>query len=194
MNIFDSCMQGQGNEPAIIYKSNTGDICRQSYEELNVQCNMVANGLQELGLGKGDTVAIDMIMTVESVAIYLGILKAGCVAVSIADSLAPKEIQKRLEISKAKVLFTQDVILRGRKVLPLYDKILEVAPDRVIVLPIKGSVQVNIRTQDILWENFLSVNSEFESVACDPLDPANILFSSGTTKLSTFFGGLAYMK
>jgi len=35
----------------------------------------VSNGLVNLGLKPGDAVAIDMVMTAESVAIYLGIVK-----------------------------------------------------------------------------------------------------------------------
>ncbi len=52
----------------------------------------------------------------------LGIVKAGCVVVSIADSFAPDEIGKRLDLSHAKGIFTQDFIVRGGKSLPLYEK------------------------------------------------------------------------
>ncbi len=55
----------------------------------------------------GAAVAIAMPMTPESVAIYLGIILAGCAAVSIADSFAPSEIKSRLHISKAALIFTQ---------------------------------------------------------------------------------------
>ena len=54
------------------------------------------------GFRPGDAVAIYMPMTVESVAVYLGIIRAGCVAVSIADSLAAEEIATRLRLSDAK--------------------------------------------------------------------------------------------
>jgi acetyl-CoA synthetase len=37
--------------------------------------NRVANGLMERGFKRGDFIALDMPMTVESVAIYLGIIK-----------------------------------------------------------------------------------------------------------------------
>lgn len=56
---------------------------------------------------KGDTIAIDMPMTVDSVIIYLAIIFAGCIVVSIADSFVAKEIATRLKISKAKGIFTQ---------------------------------------------------------------------------------------
>lgn len=48
-----------------------------------------------------------MPMDVNSVVIYLAIVLAGYVVVSIADSFAPNEIAARLRISKAKAIFTQ---------------------------------------------------------------------------------------
>lgn len=70
----------------------------------------MANAL-DATFSKGDAIAIDMPMTVHAVVIYLGIVLAGFVVVSIADSFAPKEIATRLRVSKAKGIFTQ-VMLR----------------------------------------------------------------------------------
>lgn len=60
-----------------------------------------------LGLPKGSAIAIDMPMTVNAVIIYLAIVLAGYVVVSIADSFAPIEISTRIKISNAKAIFTQ---------------------------------------------------------------------------------------
>lgn len=70
-------------------------------------CRLVAHALKALGLEKGSAIAIDMPMHVNSVIIYLAIVLAGYVVVSIADSFAPPEISTRLKISKAKAIFTQ---------------------------------------------------------------------------------------
>lgn len=67
---------------------------------------LVANAI-DVTFSKGDAIAIDMQMTVNAVIIYLAIVLAGCVVVSIADSFAPKEIATRLRVSKAKGIFTQ---------------------------------------------------------------------------------------
>lgn len=48
-----------------------------------------------------------MPMNVNAVVIYLAIVLAGHVVVSIADSFAAREISTRLDISKAKAIFTQ---------------------------------------------------------------------------------------
>lgn len=67
----------------------------------------VAHAIETLGLEKGSSIAIDMPMDVNSVVIYLAIVLAGYVVVSIADSFAPNEISTRLILSKAKAIFTQ---------------------------------------------------------------------------------------
>lgn len=63
-----------------------------------------------------------MPMTNLSVIIYLGVILAGCAVVGIADSFSPQEIASRLRLSKASLVFTQDVIARDGKILPLYER------------------------------------------------------------------------
>ena len=83
----------------------------------------------------GDAIAINMPMTVEAVVIYLGVIYAGCAAVSIADSFAPSEISTRLQIAHTKAIFVQDVILRGGKAHPLYQRVIKAQGPLAIVLP-----------------------------------------------------------
>lgn len=80
--------------------------------------SQVANALDKFGFTRGDSIAIDMPMTVDAVVIYLAIVLSGRVVVSIADSFASPEIATRLGISNAKGIFTQvtsaPVTIRGR--------------------------------------------------------------------------------
>ncbi len=178
LNIVDSCLR-QSDEVAIVSASPAGPLTTMSYRELSALTNRVANGLKEAGFTPGDAIGIDMFMHAESVAIYLGIIKAGCVAVSIADSFAPDEIATRLQIANAKGIFTQDVIARGGKMLPLYDKVIQANAPKAIV--IRYDSDSCLRDGDRWFDDFLSENPECESVACQPCEPCNILFSSGTT-------------
>ncbi len=180
LNIVDSCFQSDPEATAIIYQPEGGKIERLTYKELEILTNRAANGLTELGFKKGDAIAIDMVMTVESAIIYLGIIKAGCIVVSIADSLAPAEVQKRLIIAKAKAVFTQDVIIRSGKEIPLYEKLLTINPPKIIVLPAEKIIKIKLRDGDMCWDDFLSDNPQFDSVSCASDDSCNILFSSGT--------------
>lgn len=77
----------------------------------------VAYALESLGLEKGSAIAIDMPMDVNSVVIYLAIVLAGYVVVSIADSFAPSEISTRLILSKAKAIFTQVLYLSNENII-----------------------------------------------------------------------------
>ena len=60
----------------------------------------VSNALGQHGFKVGDAIGMCMPMTAESVAIYLGIVRAGLVVVSIADSYSALEIEVRMTIAK----------------------------------------------------------------------------------------------
>lgn len=81
----------------------------------NFICRLVAHALETLELEKGSAIAIDMPMDVNSVVIYLAIVLAGYVVVSIADSFASTEIATRLTLSKAKAIFTQVSLYSTKK-------------------------------------------------------------------------------
>ncbi len=185
LNIAESCfLERDPNSCAIVWQDEGGDISRMSVRELEQYCHHVAQALEASGFEAGDAIAIDMPMTVESVVIYLAVVMAGCAVVSIADSFAPVEIEKRLRIADAKGIFTQDVILRGGKTLPLYERVKEANAPRTIVLPATGALQVSLREGDLSFDDFLATttgNVVYSPRAGAVTDTTNILFSSGTT-------------
>lgn len=182
MNIIESCFQGDPQQQAMIYRPTPGaPLERMTYDQLNKASNRVANSLMNSGFKKGDALAIDMTMTAESVIIYLGIVKAGCCVISIADSFSPEEIATRLRIGEAKGIFTMDAIPRGGKLLPMYTKVIEAKAPRAIVIPCGKNTGTTLREGDMTWSSFLVENEVFETVKCNPHDTINILFSSGTT-------------
>ena len=181
LNIVESCFNAPSDATAIVFQSEGSTLSMMTYGELNALTNRVANGLVAAGFRPGDSIAIDMAMNAESVAIYLGIIKAGGVVISIADSFAPDEIQMRLRIANAKGIFTQDCIRRAGKQLPLYAKVVDANAPKAIVLSREGETPIELRNGDLSWKGFLSDSDRFDSVGCDPHDHTNILFSSGTT-------------
>jgi acetyl-CoA synthetase len=181
LNIAESCFVAAGNTPAILYQAHGGSLQTMTYDELDRLSNQVANGLVEAGFEGGDAIAIAMPMTAESVIAYLGIVKAGCAVVSIADSFAPEEIATRLRIADARAIVTQDVLARAGKTLPMYDKVVEAGAKRAIVIPAGDSMALPLRAEDLAWADFLSKKDTFNTVTCDPDDTSNVLFSSGTT-------------
>lgn len=181
LNIADSCFSADPNAVAVIWRNGPDDDLEEmTYDTLNRRSNQVANGLRQAGFNPGDALAVDMAMTVESVYIYLGIVKAGCRVISIADSFTPREIATRLRIGEAKGIFTTDVLQRGGKSLPMYAKVKEAEAPRAVVLVTQDEAP-DLREGDLVWDHFLADEDSFEAVPCDPHNIINILFSSGTT-------------
>ncbi len=184
LNIVESCFSASPAAIAIVtQQENHEGLATFTYRELESLTNRVANGLVEIGMEPGDAVAVDMPMNAESVAIYLGIVKAGCVVVGIADSFAPDEIATRLRIGKAKAIFTQDYINRAGKHLPLYEKVIAANAPKAVIFSYEGG-DAAVQTQrkgDMTWSAFLSDTQTFTAIPCHPDAHTNILFSSGTT-------------
>jgi acetyl-CoA synthetase len=177
LNIVESCFTAKRDKTAIVFHDESGNVHTVTYRELSALANRVANGLRRSGIRPGEALAIFLPMTIESVAVYLGIIRAGCVAVSIADSLAAEEIATRLRLSDAKGIVTQNVLLRGGKQLPLYQKVIDAGAPRTVVI---GAAE-RLRSGDLDWDTFLSDDERFETHIADPHERTNILFSSGTT-------------
>ncbi|KAJ0986811.1 hypothetical protein J5N97_005167 [Dioscorea zingiberensis] len=178
------------DDVVIIWRDEGDDslpVHRMSLKELRAEVCLVANAIETLGLSKGSAIAIDMPMTVTAVIIYLAIVLAGFVVVSIADSFAPVEISTRLTISSAKAIFTQDFIVRGDKKHPLYSRVIDANAPRAIVIPTTVSTyNSELRSGDISWLDFLgrvkcSEPNEYAAVEQPVGAFTNILFSSGTT-------------
>jgi len=181
LNIAESCFSAPTDSPAILHQSEGGPLQRMSVGELRSLSDRIAANLRRIGLQPGDAVAIFMPMTANAVAIYLGVILAGCVVVGIADSFQPKEVAARFRLSNAKAVFTQDVLIRGGKKLPLLAHVEQAQGPRAIVLPADHEISVTLRSGDMNWDDFLRGDGLFEAVMRDPDDVSNLLFSSGTT-------------
>jgi acetyl-CoA synthetase len=179
LNIVESCFRAAPHAPAIVSGTSAGKVSTWSYQQLRELCNRVSNGLLRLALRPGDAVAVILPMTPEAIAIYLGIIQAGCVAISIADSFAAPEIARRLETGRAAAVFTYSHILREGKRLPLMERIIAAKAPRCVVLDHEQGTP--LRGGDVRWEDFLPDNASFDALPAAPHDAINILFSSGTT-------------
>jgi len=177
LNIVESCFTADPASTAVVHLKE-GVLHRLSYADLLAEVSRFANGLVADGLARGDRVAIAMPMSVEAVIAYLGIVLAGGVVVSIADSFAPAEIETRLRIAAARTVVTQEVMHRAGKTLPMYRKVTAAGAERAIVV---GAGDGGLRECDVTWDDFLSTESRFDAVLGEPGDHINILFSSGTT-------------
>lgn len=195
LNAAECCLRAhqarKDEDIALVWRDEGMDdapLKTMTFGKLRAAVSQVATALEIHGFSKGDAIAINMPMTIWAIIIYLGIVLSGCVVVSIADSFAACEIQTRLKISKAKGIFTQDIIIRGTKSIPLYMRVMEADAPRAIVLPGNGSVlTVDLREDDVCWNDFLdkatamSKSDDYKAVPLAVDSYSNILFSSGTT-------------
>lgn len=197
LNIVNSCFTAAADAIAIIESDDLGNSKGFTYKELNEFSSQVAHNLKTL-INKGDAVAIIMPMHFQAVAIYLAVIKAGAQAISIAESFSANEIETRLNIAHCKLVFTQNEIQRDGKRLPLLEKVIAAKTTPIVVLPMGNddNAQHSIDQLDTInagnnncipWKHFFK-DDKFEQaknhhnpISCNPMDPINILFSSGTT-------------
>ena len=193
LNIAEAALSGWDYDlPAVVWADEAAprQIKRITRKELAIQVQRVASALKAWGVEAGSAVAIDMPMTVEAIAAYLGIILSGCAAVSVAESFAAGEISSRIRISNAVAIFTQDKIRRGGRKIPLYDRVVDAESPRAVVLKVDDSDAGSLRNGDIYWHDFLTLvpekiphdnDSILQPHIADAYDVTGILFSSGTT-------------
>ncbi len=80
---------------------------KMSYKELNELADRFAAALQQLGVKKGDRVAIYMANCPQFVASFYGALKAGAMAVTFNPLYAAREVEHQLKDSGAETIVVQ---------------------------------------------------------------------------------------
>ena len=181
LNIAASCFQADADATAILYREPGAEMRSMSYGELDRLSNRIANSLVEMGFGPGNAFGIAMPMHPDAVALYLGIVKAGCAAVALSEQFSAAEMARRLQVGGAVAVFVQERVVRGKEVL--YATLRQADAPPMIVMPAgSGETVADTRAQDIPWDRFLGSNERFVPVAVSPDSISHVLFSSGTTR------------
>ncbi len=173
LNIATTCLQSSGkNEPpAIVYRSSEGlALTAVSRTELEGLARAVAGYCLRSGLRPGAYVALYLPMTVEAVAAYLGVILAGCTAVSIADSFSSRQVAIRLAITKSSLAIV------GTRT---YKRLVEADPGLKTIVVGDLPDAFRQRAIDKTWDQI--IGEPGEPVICPSAAHTNILFSSGTT-------------
>jgi long-chain acyl-CoA synthetase len=90
-----------------------------SYKELYEETLSFASYLQEIGISKGDRVAIMLANTPQAVISYFGILMAGGIVVQTNPLYTERELEFQMKDSGAKAIITLDILYpRVSKVMP----------------------------------------------------------------------------
>jgi acyl-CoA synthetase (AMP-forming)/AMP-acid ligase II len=143
-----------------------------SFEAWNSRACQLANGLLGLGLKKGDRVALLAYNCIEWAEIYIGLARAGLVAVPINFRLTAPEIAYIIEHSEASAIIAQDALVEGVDAIR-----------GQIALPESGYVLIGDNAPGWLnYEKLLGIaSSEAPAVAVTPEDPFALMYTSGTT-------------
>jgi long-chain acyl-CoA synthetase len=93
-----------------------------NYKELYDEALCFASYLQQIGIAKGDRVAIMLANTPQSVISYFGILMAGAIVVQTNPLYTERELEYQMKDSGAKAIITLDILYpRVSKVMPMTD-------------------------------------------------------------------------
>ena len=127
-NIVTSCLDHAGDAAAVI-TSDSGVVRTIRVDELRALVASFAAGFAAR-FELGDRIAIVMPMNLNAVVAYLGIIAAGGVVVSVADSFASDEIRVRFGITEPVAVVTQDEAKRMGRALPMYAKCVEAGAEQ----------------------------------------------------------------
>lgn len=103
--VFDEAVEKWGNRTSLIFYGK-----KITYRELKDQADRFATALCDLGVKKGDKVALYLLNCPQFVIAYLGALKAGAVITPISPMYVSSEVKHQLEDSEAKDIVCQDLL------------------------------------------------------------------------------------
>ena len=191
-NCVDRHAQGErADRVAIVSEREDGGETTYTYGELKREVDAIAAGLRELGVGKGDPVAVFMPMVAEAVIAAYAIAKLGAIYMPIFSGFAPSAVAARLQDANAKVVFTADGGLRrGTPALmkPAADEAVAESPsvEHVVVLERLGADVPMAAGRDLTWADLRARGLEAapDGIPCEDTESEDVLmiaYTSGTT-------------
>jgi acetyl-CoA synthetase len=140
-NAVDRWADGpHADKRAIVWEGEPGDQRVMTYAELKREVSRFANVLKELGIGKGDTVAIYLPMIPELAVAVLACARIGAVHSVIFAGFSAESIKDRVLDAESKMVITGDGGWRRGSVLALKSVVDQGVADcacveRVLVVP-----------------------------------------------------------
>lgn len=145
-----------------------------TYSELATLSDRFANLLHDLGVRRGERVALLLGRTPELYVAMLGAWKAGCVVTPLSSASGMEQLRQRLEISGATALLTtvdlyQRTIAPNRAVMPALRHVL-VTDAGIDDAPVDDTIELSLA--------MAAAEPDFDIAPTDLEDPALLLFAA----------------
>ena len=178
---------GHGDKVAIHFVGEPGDARDITYSDLLSEVQRAANALQNLGVRKGDRVAIYLPMIPEAVVTMLACARIGAPHSVVFGGFSADALRSRISDAKAKVVVTADGGYRrgtASALKPAVDEAVsgETSVEKVLVVKRTGTEVAWDKNRDVWWHEALEAAAETHPVVGhDSEHPLFILYTSGTT-------------
>jgi acetyl-CoA synthetase len=188
INVVDACVTrwqaSHGDADAVIHVTEDGATTTLSYRQLADRVGRVAAGLRELGITRGDAVALFLPMIPEAVIACYAIASLGAIIVPLFSGFAPAAIAARIQDAGAVAVIAADAtIRRGRRVelKALLAEAVSICPtvQHVIVVDNVGGGLPD--PTDVKWNDLLESAGDGSAVAVGATETLLLAYTSGTT-------------
>jgi acetyl-CoA synthetase len=196
-NCLDRHLEGaRRTKRALVWEGEPGDERVYTYEELHREVGKAANALKQLGVKRGDRVAIYLPMIPEAAIAMLACARVGAAHSVVFGGFSAESLRDRINDAEAKLLITADGGYRRGGVVPL-KRSADEAIEREGGCPTIESVLVVRRHgadgntlaaaamkegRDHWWHQVVDASpSECPAEEMDAEDLLYILYTSGTT-------------
>jgi acetyl-CoA synthetase len=144
-----------------------------TFWQLERRSGEIANALADLGVGRGDRIAILGTRSDRVMLSHLAAWKLGAISVPLSVLYGPDGLRYRLEDSEPAAVLADS---------SLFDAVAEAISDLDTVGTFVGyDGEPDVDGVETLTFDELTGSPEFDAVETDPTDPAMILYTSGTT-------------
>ncbi len=179
---------GRGDKVALHWIGEPGDTRDVTYADLHRDVQRAANALLDLGLAKGDTVAIYLPMIPEAVVAMLACARIGVPHSVVFGGFSAEALNTRIADAQAKVVITSDGGYRRgapSALKPAVDAALDHADtsvQKVLVVRRTGQEVAWRDERDLWWDEALEAAAPAHTAeGMEAEHPLFILYTSGTT-------------